>query len=229
MESDGFFFFSKYFWVNSSVWGFSNIFQKEFFHLSLSSFSLSFSLSSSLFFSLSSSLFLSSLLFTHTNGSNHTSDSINEERPCSTIHWVKRELSICQSLLAELTRHVTLPTENSHAAPPVESKKSCESVNPYSKSEAGEFHRVESNRAASSTPGWCQRRPPPKLGQHWLPSHWSFDPILSASDGTGEKREDKWTQHWHKWNGCALVTPSSGEPVEFEWNIFILYSRESHE
>ena len=29
---------------------------------------------------------------------------------------------------------------------------------------------------------WCQRRLPPKLGQHCLLSHWSFDPILSASD-----------------------------------------------
>ena len=24
---------------------------------------------------------------------------------------------------------------------------------------------------------------------------------LSESDGTGEEREDKWTQHRHKWNG----------------------------
>ena len=65
----------------------------------------------------------------------------------------KRELSICRSLLAELTREVTLPTENGHATPPVESRKSCQSVNSYSKSEPGEFSRVESNRAASSTPG----------------------------------------------------------------------------
>ena len=55
--------------------------------------------------------------------------------------------------------------------------------------------------AAGSTPGWCPRGHPPKLGQHWLPSHWSFDPILSASDGTGGKREDEWARHRHKWNG----------------------------
>ena len=24
-----------------------------------------------------------------------------------------------------------------------------------------------------------------------MPSHWSFDPILSASDGTGEKRKEQ--------------------------------------
>ena len=41
----------------------------------------------------------------------------------------KKELSICPSLLAELTRQVTLPTENGHAAPPVESRMSCQSVN----------------------------------------------------------------------------------------------------
>ena len=55
----------------------------------------------------------------------------------------KRELSICQSLLAELTRQVTLPTENGHAAPPVESRMSCQSVNPYCVSEPSEFSSVE--------------------------------------------------------------------------------------
>ena len=45
----------------------------------------------------------------------------------------------------ELTRQVTLPTENGHAAPPVESRKSCESVNPYCVSEPGEFSRVEAH------------------------------------------------------------------------------------
>ena len=56
-------------------------------------------------------------------------------------------------LLTELSRQMTLPTENGHAAPPVESRKSCQSVNSYSKSEPGEFSRVESNRAASSATG----------------------------------------------------------------------------
>ena len=77
----------------------------------------------------------------------------------------ERELSICHFLLTELTRQMTLPTENGHAAPPEESRKSCESVNPYNKSEPGEFSRVESNRAASSTPVCCPRGHPPKLGQ----------------------------------------------------------------
>ena len=30
----------------------------------------------------------------------------------------------------EVTKQMTLPTENGHAAPPVESRKSCQSVNP---------------------------------------------------------------------------------------------------
>ena len=66
---------------------------------------------------------------------------------------------------------MTLPTENGHAAPPVESRKSCQSVHSYSKSETGEFS-CESNRAASSIlQNWdsidCRR-----IGH--------FDPILSA-------------------------------------------------
>ena len=64
---------------------------------------------------------------------------------------------------------------------------------------------------------WCLRRLPPKLGQHWLPSHWSFDTILSASDGTGEEREDTWKQCEERMDRAtrltrartrALVTPS---------------------
>ena len=38
----------------------------------------------------------------------------------------------------ELTRQMTLPTENGHAAPPVESRMSCQSVNAYCVSEPGE-------------------------------------------------------------------------------------------
>ena len=74
---------------------------------SLFIFSFIFSLLFSFIFSLLLSCFFS-LLFTHRNGNNQTSDSINGERPCTTIHSVKRELSICQSLLAELTRQTTL-------------------------------------------------------------------------------------------------------------------------
>ena len=40
-----------------------------------------------------------------------------------SIESKERELSICQSLRAERTRQMTLPTENGHAAPPVESRK----------------------------------------------------------------------------------------------------------
>ena len=57
----------------------------------------------------------------------------------------KRELSICQSLLAELTRQVTLPTENGLAAPLMESRMSYQSVNPYCASEPSEFSRVEAH------------------------------------------------------------------------------------
>ena len=45
----------------------------------------------------------------------------------------------------ELTRQMTLPTESGHAAPPVESRKTCQSVNSYSMSEPGEFSRVEAH------------------------------------------------------------------------------------
>ena len=41
----------------------------------------------------------------------------------------QKKLSICQSLLTELTRQMTLPTENGNAAPPVEPRESCQSVN----------------------------------------------------------------------------------------------------
>ena len=33
--------------------------------------------------------------------------------------------------LTELTRQITPPTKNGHAPPPIESRKSCQSVNPY--------------------------------------------------------------------------------------------------
>ena len=47
----------------------------------------------------------------------------------------------------ELTRQVTLSTKNGHAALsfPVESRMSCQSVNPYSVSKPGEFSRVEAH------------------------------------------------------------------------------------
>ena len=59
-----------------------------------------------------------------------TNHSTNEERRCTTIHWIERELSVCHFLLTELSRQMTLPTENGHAAPPVESRESCQFVNP---------------------------------------------------------------------------------------------------
>ena len=66
---------------------------------------------------------------------------------------LSQERAINLSILANgTTRQMTLPTENGHAAPPVESRKSYESVNAYCVSEPGEFPRVESNQAAISTP-----------------------------------------------------------------------------
>ena len=125
-------------------WGFV-IFFNLFFSLSLflflffsSSLFLLFSFFSSSYFLFCFSLvffffFFFSILFpsAHRNGRNQTNDPTNEERPCTTrsIESKERELSICQSLLAELTRQMTLTTENGHAAPPVESRKSCQSVN----------------------------------------------------------------------------------------------------
>ena len=119
--------------------------------------SLLFSFISSVFFSLSSSLIF--FLF------NQTSDSINEERPCTMIHRVKKELSICQSLLTELTRQMTLPTENGHAAPPVESRMSCQSVNAHPRVEVdcGAAHALRVQPTASPHPvkrkkGLCPAR-----------------------------------------------------------------------
>ena len=74
-----------------------------------------------------SSLFSLLFLCTYRRGTNQTNDSTNDERSCTTetestrqvknghaptIHWIERELSICQSILAELTRQMTLPIEN---------------------------------------------------------------------------------------------------------------------
>ena len=171
------------------------------FSLSLS-FSL-FSLSLSLFLSLSFSLFSLSFLSLFSLFSPSflslfslfLSLSLSFSLSLSLSLFLSLSLSLFSLLSSlfsshtetEFSRQMTLPTENGHAGPPVESRKSCESVNPHCKSEPGEFSRVEAHWAAGSTPGWCPRGHPPKLGQHWLPSHWSFDPILSASDGTCEE------------------------------------------
>ena len=88
------FFFSKHFaLIHLTNWEDSETFWKKkhlFLHLVSS---LSFFISPwclDLLFHL-----LFSLLFSDSHGIYQTSDSINEERSCSMIHWIKKELSIC--------------------------------------------------------------------------------------------------------------------------------------
>ena len=102
----------------------------------------------------------------------------------SGLRHFSTKASLLSSLITlhtetELTRQMTPPTENGHAPRSIESKKSNLSIRTVSE------------------------RLPRKLGQHWLPSQWSFDPTHGASDGTGEEREDTWKEHSHGQNGLT--------------------------
>ena len=86
---------------------------------------------------------------------------------------------------------MTPSTKNGHAPRSTESGESFQSVNSYCVP-TWRVSRVESNRAASSSPGGACA----DILQNWnsFDCRRPFDPILSANDGTGEEREDTWEQ-----------------------------------
>ena len=85
---------------------------------------------------------------------------------------------------------MTLPTENGHAAPWILAV--CQNL--------VSFPVLRHIEPQAPLLGGASVDILPNMGKHRMPPHWSFDPILSASDGTGEKREDKWGMDGHRSN-----------------------------
>ena len=64
-----------------------------------------------------------------------TSLRLNSQSPSKKRSYIRRYTSLFSRIrsrsLTELTRQITPPTKNGHAPPPIESRKSYQSVNPY--------------------------------------------------------------------------------------------------
>ncbi|KAK3805981.1 MAG: hypothetical protein J3R72DRAFT_377354 [Linnemannia gamsii] len=58
-------------------------------------------------------------------------DQVSKDYPDLPAKVVNSASQTCARSLTELTRQITPPTKNGHAPPPIESRKSSQSVNPY--------------------------------------------------------------------------------------------------